>query len=452
MLTCSLVVAAVAAVSVQPRPRETLFQGARLISGDERPPVENAAFVVRDGRITAVGLAGQVPLPAGAVRVDLTGKTVMPAMVNAHIHIGYERFTNARGQALAENFTKGNMLDHLQRQAFYGVGVAGDGGSAALDIASDYLQDQAAGKFPAAAQFSLTAGIVPPKGGPDGILIKGTRPLQANFEVTRSPEARKAVQAIAARNIKHLKVWIGDRGGSYPPMPRAIYEAVVDEAHKHGIKVHAHIGSPADQKDILRAGADVIVHARADEYDDELIALVREKRPYWVPVIGLGDRSRVCDNDPFFTQVLSPATVADIQALNCKTDAAAAAARDQALTRNFQKMLGAGARLVLGTDVGVFPRYSFGSADHHELSLYVRHGVSPADALVAATSRAAEALGLTDVGTLAPDKRADFVVLDANPLDDITNTRRIADVYLRGVKIDRPALLAQWKGQRQPTQ
>ena len=451
LLTCSVVVVGVAAVAVQSEPKPTLYHGARLILGSESAPIENGAFVVQGGAITAVGVAGQVRLPAGGVRVDLTGKTVMPALVNAHIHIGYERFATARGESLAENFTKENMLDHLRRQAYYGVGVAGDGGSAALDIAAEFLKDQAAGKFPTAARFSLTGGVVPIKGGPDGILIRGTRPLQANYEVTRSPEARKAVQAIAARNIKHLKVWIGDRGGSYPAMPKEIYEAVIDEAHKHGIKVHAHIGSTSDQKDVLRAGADVIVHARTDDYDDELVALVREKRPYWIPVIGLGDRSRVCDNDPFFSQTLSLATVTDIQSSNCKDDAAAAAAREAGLKRAFSRMLGAGARLVLGTDAGVFPRYAFGSADHHELSFYVRLGVSPAEALVAATSRAAEALGMPDVGTLAAGKRADFLVLEANPLDDITNTRRIADVYLRGVRINRPALLAQWQGQAAAT-
>ena len=144
------------------------------------------------------------------------------------------------------------------------------------------------------------AGVVPVNGGPDRILIKGTRPLHANYEVTRSPEARAAVQDIAAKNINQLKIWIGDRGGTYPAMPHEVYDAVIDEAHELGIKVHAHAGSVRDQKDALRAGVDVLVHSiQREKVDDELLELVREKRPYWTTVMGLGDRPEVCDNDPF---------------------------------------------------------------------------------------------------------------------------------------------------------
>jgi imidazolonepropionase-like amidohydrolase len=416
-----------------------------LITGDESAPIEGGAFVVQNGRISAIGRKGAITAPAGATRVDLTGKTVMPALVNLHIHIGYERFTTAAGESLPESFTPENMLDHLQRQAFYGVGTVNDGGSAAVDTALQFLMDQEARKFPPAAQFVLMAGVVPPNGGPDHILIKGTRPLRANYEVTRSPEARAAVHDIAAKNIKQVKIWLGDRRGTYPAMPHEVYDAVIDEAHKHGIMLHAHATSLRDQKDALRAGADLIVHTiQSEKIDDELSALLKEKKPYWTPVLGLGDRSEVCDKDPFVDQVLSAKIIADIRATDCKMNPNAAA-REEMLKYNFRKMIDSGARLVLGTDVGVFPRYSFGQADHHEIRRYVQLGLPPAQAIVAATSRPAEALGLKDVGTLAEGKRADFVVLHANPLEDIGNTRQIASVYLRGAMLDRDALLSAWK-------
>jgi len=288
---------------------------------------------------------------------------------------------------------------------------------------------------------------VPINGGPDRILIQGTRPLRANYEVTRSPEARAAVQDIAAKNIGHIKIWLGDRGGSYPAMPHEVYDAVIDEAHKNQITVHSHASNLRDQKDALRAGIDVIVHAVGSaRIDDELAALVREKRPYWIPVMGLGDRSEVCDNNPFVVEVLPAVGVSDILANNCNPNPNLAT-REETLKYNFMRMIESGARLVLGTDAGVFPRYTFGSADHHEMEIYVRYGLSPADAIVAATSRAAELLELEDVGRLAVGMRADFVVLDANPLDDIRNTRRIASVYLRGAELDRQALLAKWREQ-----
>jgi imidazolonepropionase-like amidohydrolase len=108
-------------------------------------------------------------------------------------------------------------------------------------------------------------------------------------------------------------------------------------------------------------------------------------------------------------------------------------------------MIESGARLVLSTDSGVLPKYAFGSSEHHEMEMYARFGMKPADILVAATSRSAQLLRLSDTGTLATGKRADFVVLAANPLDDIRNTRKIDSVYLNGAKLDRERWLADWK-------
>jgi imidazolonepropionase-like amidohydrolase len=263
--------------------------------------------------------------------------------------------------------------------------------------------------------------------------------------VIRAPEGRAAVQDIVAKNITHLKIWLGDRGGSYPAMPWQVFDAIIEEAHKSNVRVHAHATTIRDQKDALRAGADVIVHmVQNAPIDDELSALVREKKPYWATVIALGDRSDVCENDPFFTQSLSEKIIADIRATACNPNPNAAT-RDARLKENFMKMIQSGARLILGADTGIRPGNAFGSGDHHEIANWVHLGLSPADAIIAATSRPAEALGLTDVGTLAQGKMADFIVLNANPLDDIKNTRQIANVYLRGARLDREALLAKWK-------
>jgi imidazolonepropionase-like amidohydrolase len=422
-----------------------VYEGARLIIGDASPPIESGAFVVQDGRITAVGRKGAVRAPAGATRVDLTGKTVMPAMVNAHAHFGYERFTRAAGESRPEHFTPENLLDHLQREAFYGVGTAQDAGSAPIALSLQFQLDQAARNFPPAAQYSFNAGIVPPNGGPDSILIKGTRPLHANYEVLRAPEGRAAVQDVAAKNIKHIKIWLGDRGGSYPAMPYQVYEAIIDEAHKNAIAIHAHATTLRDQKEALRAGIDVLVHmVQNARVDDELSALVREKKPYWSTVLALGDRSDVCDGDRFFEQSLSATIIADIRANACNANPNAAA-REETLKYNFMKMIESGARLILGADTGVRPGDTFGSGDHHEIARWVQLGLTPAQAIVAATSRPAEALGLKEIGTLSEGKNADFLVLNANPLDDVRNTRQIASVYLRGAMLDRSALLARWK-------
>jgi imidazolonepropionase-like amidohydrolase len=449
----ALGVTASVALSSQTGPaatRAVIYENARLIVGDAAtPPIARGAFVVDGGVITAIGAAGTVTAPPGAARVDLTGKTVMPALIDVHTHFGYEKYTGAAGDSRAEHYTPENLYDHFQRAAYYGVGTVHDGGTAVVAMSLQFQMDQKAGKYPNAAHYaSFNVGIVPPEGGPDDILIKGTRPLHAQYEVTRAREARAAVKEIAAKNLRHVKVWIGDRNESYPAMPHEVYEAIIEDAHKNNITVHAHAMTLRDQKDIIRAGADLLVHIVANtRLDDELLALVREKKPYWVPSIGTGVpslRREVCENEPFTTQTLPPAVLAEILASECRPGANAE--REAMLRTNFNAMRAAGARVVLGTDAGIRPSKTFGSSDHHELTTYVRLGMSTAEAIEVGTARAAEMLGLKDVGSLATGKVADFLVLDANPLDDILNTRRISAVYLRGAKLDRDALLAKWKG------
>ena len=181
-----------------------------------------------------------------------------------------------------------------------------------------------------------------------------------------------------------------------------------------------------------------------EKLDAEYIAILKAKRPYWTTVIGLGDRSEVCNNDPFVDQSYPPASLAAIRAESCAPRPAAPSTRDEILKYNVRTMVDSGARLVLGTDAGIAARHAFGWADHHEIARWVELGLTPAEAIVAATSRPAELMGLTDLGTLAVGKTASFIVLDANPLDDIRNTRQISVVYLRGVALNRRALAAEW--------
>ena len=434
----------------------TLYEHARLIDGNGGAPVEDAAFVVDDGRITAIGPSASVVErdrgDRGRIgrRVDLTGRTVMPALVNVHVHIGYEGYATWG----AGNYTARNVLDHLQREAFYGVGATVSVGSSPVDAAAEFQERQRNGQYALASRFLFVAGLAPPNGGPDAVLMKGTTALHAIYEVSTAAEARAAVTAIAGKHIEHVKIWVDDRRGTYPKMPPAVFEAVVDEAHRRGMKVHAHATTLADQKAVVRAGVDVLVHTVGSErVDEEFLSLLRERKPYWTTVIGLGDRPELCEPDPFVDETLPPAVVASIRATtvargltaNCAPRPPAAAARDEILAYNVTKMFAAGARLVLGTDAGIHPGYTFGTADHHEIARWVQFGIAPADAIVAATRTPAELMGLRDMGTLAAGKSADFLVLAANPLDDIRNTRRIAAVYLHGVRLDREALLAAWR-------
>jgi imidazolonepropionase-like amidohydrolase len=443
------VLAAAWAPTLYAQPTPVIYENARLILGDTRAPIEHGAFVVRDGRIVAIGPQSSVHAPTGAAHVDLTGKTVMPTLNNIHVHPGYEGFTSWS----VKNHTPENLLDHLQREAFYGVGTVLSMGEQPTDFAIEFQQNQLGGKFPPAARFFFAAGMAPPGGGPDSLLIQGTGPLHAVYEVSRADEAIAIVRKLAARNIHELKFWVDNRDnlrGGHKKMPPEVYAPLIAEAHRHGMIVHAHATNLEDQKGVVRAGVDVLVHTlMAEKVDDEFLGILRAKRPYWTPVMGLGDRSELCDGDAgFIEQSLTPSVVADIKAGKTWLPSPPCSAppspqftqREENLRYNFPKYIAAGARIVLGTDAGVSAKYSFGFAEHHELAMYVRLGLTPAQAIVAATSRPTEVLRIHDTGVLAKGKRADFIVLNANPLVNIRNTRSIESVYLAGVRLDRAAL------------
>lgn len=451
-LSIAIVTIIAATTALSSQGRVTVFDGARVIDGNGGAPIENARLVVEDGRVTAVGAQSAVAMPSGATRVDVTGKTIMPAMINVHAHMGYEAYTTWG----ARNHTAANLLDHLQREAFYGVVAATSVGSSPVEMSLQFQRDQQAGKFPPAARYLFMPGMAPPNGGPDHILREATNELHVINEVTTPAEARAAIQRMAAQKIGHVKMWVDDRGGTYPKLTPEVYTAIVDEAHAHKMTVHAHAIQLADQKAVVAAGADVLVHMTQNvALDQEFLALLQQKKPYWATVITLGDPVEVCNADPFFEEAIPTAVIAKIRAnqtragltAHCAPPSPNAANRERILAQNFLMYIGNGVKLVLATDTGIHPGHTFGTGEHVELARWVQLGLSPSQAIVAATKTPAELMGLSDLGTLAAGKRASFIVLNANPLVNIRYTRQIADVYLDGVKFDRDAMRKKWRSQ-----
>ena len=410
----------------------TVFAGARLIAGDGGAALEDSAFVVENDRFTRVGRRSDVQAPPGATQVDLTGKTVIPALVDAHSHIGYMKDL-ASGP---EHYTRENILDHLHRLAYFGV-------AASQAMGSDFgeLPFQIRDEVHADAARFLTAG----RGLAPLAEIRPDNMRHAAYAVTTEQGARAAVEELARRNVRIIKTWVDDRGGTIRKLTPNIYRAIIDEAHRRNLRVAVHATGLEDAKDLLRSGVDILAHMVSD-VDDELVALFKQ-HPDTAILTALGGPRRLIyapwlnPPHPLVIDTVSAAQIRRLQDRLAKSTAEEIERGRQAwarVARGIARLNVAGVRIGAGTDGGGQTGDQFiGWTMHTELENMVAAGMTPAAAVVAATRTSAEILGLDALGMVAPGKSADFVVLDANPLDDITNTRRIADVYLRGRKVDR---------------
>jgi imidazolonepropionase-like amidohydrolase len=397
--TAALAVCAGLAGPARAQTGVTAFEGARLIVGDGGAPIENATLLVEGAKIIQAGRAADVRVPDGAARVSLAGKTVMPMLVDTHVHLSPSR------EALARD---------LKRRAYYGV-------SAALSLGTDNYEvlDMRGQAIPGAARF-LSAGR--------GITMPEPGRITVPHWITTEAEGRKAVQELAERKVDIVKVWVDTRDGKYKKLTPEFYAAIIDEAHKHGLRVTAHIFDLEDAKGLIRAGIDAFAHGVRDrDIDDELVAMFKQ-RPSLVLTPNLPDRGVKVDLS-WLRAGMPAADVDKLETTNTERP------REQAFyaiqARNLAKLNAAGVRITLGTD-GNRPW-----GPHDEMLDMVVAGMTPMQVIVAATRNSAEFLRLADTGTLTAGQSADFIVLDANPLDDITNTRRISAVYLRGAAVDR---------------
>ena len=420
-----------------------LFEGARLILGDDSNAIENGAFVVEGNKIGRVGRKGEVDLPAGGTRVDLTGKTVIPALISTHGHIGL-----LDGMTFGpEVYTHDKIVEHLQRQAYYGVGALLSPGTDVGPLSFQIRQEQPKG---AARLLTAGRGMAAPDGGPGIPSIANT-----SFPITSAEDGRARVQELATQGANAVKIWVDDRGGRVKKLTPDIYRPIIEEAHKHGLMAVAHVYYLKDAHELVDAGIDGFMHLVRDEVmDDQLIAAMKQKRVFADANIG-GTRRAALDEPPadwldLLSETVPAAVIEQYKATFVGRDpkgVVATKATYERMAKSLAKLNAAGVTIVFGGDTGI-PGAWHGWAEQYELETMVAAGMTPAQVIVSATSTGARVLKIDDIGTIASGKSADFLVLDANPLDDIRHTRRISSVYLRGQALDRPALRGRWTAAR----
>lgn len=460
-----------------------LFEGARVITGDGNA-IEDGAFVIEGGKFTSVGKKGEVAAPAGAARVDLTGKSVMPTKTDLHGHLGYENIIE--GTTTKENFTRENLIDHLERYAFMGFGAV----VSIADLAEreimpgDHLDVYQAkrdpnmpktGRFPwgdvpvrvaqevipnAALFRTAGPGMSWPGSGAQGAPARN----DVMYPVTTPEEAREAVRDYVKTKPAFVKIWMDDRGGKVKNMPQAVYEAVIDEAMKNDTYVAVHNLSLKDAMGLYKAGLVGSVHAPVrggDRPDEAFLALIRErvktsKFPLWFSEHGnsaaLGPEAW---DDPLLWEMLPREQVMSFQGESLKRMTPEVVERARKNSReagdDAKKLIEAGMISVYGSDNGSAGR-GFGWYEQLRFENWITMGFTPMEAIVMATRNGGQ-IAKIDTGLIAAGKSADFIILDANPLENIANTRRINKVYLRGQEVDRAGMRARWQAKwKRPVQ
>ena len=397
-------------------PRVRAFTGARVFDGSGRV-LERASLLVREGRIVAVG---SVAVPADAERVDLAGRFVMPGLVSAHGHVGATKGLRSG----PEFYSRENVLDQLGLYARYGVTSVTSLGD---DRAEGFkLRDEQDVATLDRARLHVAGRVV---------------------DATTPEAARAQVAELAAQKPDWVKIRVDDTLGTTKKMPPEVYRTVIEEAHRRGLRVAAHLFYLADAKDLVASGVDLIAHSVRDLPLDAAFAgelarrgvctcptLMRE-----VSAFVYADEPAFF-SDPFFLKDADPALIQELRSTErrerTRANPATARYREalQTASRNLKTLVDAGAKVAMGTDAGP-PAHFQGYFEHEELRLMVEAGLSPAQVLLAATSGTASCLGLKDVGRLEPGAWADFLVLGSDPRTDIRDTHSLESVWIAGNRV-----------------
>jgi imidazolonepropionase-like amidohydrolase len=392
----------------------TVLTHATVIDGTGAGPQKDVALVIENGRIRDMGPLSKVAVPAGATVVDLKGKFITPGIINAHGHVGAK------------------TEPQLRQYALYGVTTV-NSMQTDPDEVIQVREAQKRGELRGARVFTIKYRF-----GPD-LLVQ-------------TPEqARAKVDEIVAAGADYIKLWVDGGFGTRAKLSPEVCAAVLDQARKHGKLTFAHIYELSDAKMLVEQGLNVLAHnVRDREVDSEFITLVKQRNVSLIPTLArdeflfaYGDAPAWIDN-PFFQKFVPPERLAvlktrirDEQAKNPQRALIKAGFEMNKI--NLKKLSDGGVRIALGTDSGGAADRFFvqGYSEHREMELMVQSGLTPMQVIQSFSKGASEALGIDrDFGTLAKGKAADLLVLEKNPLENITNMRTIQAIYLGGKKFE----------------
>jgi len=449
MLLPALANAQSALMALQP---DRIFSGEKLYESGEW-------LLIKEGYVVEI-VQTEAELPPEAEQRQLKGKTIIPALIDAHAHLGYQS-VDSWG---AQNYNDANLRDNLSQYAYYGFSTVFSAGSDPVALI-DELRATIDVESLSLATPLAAYGVAPKGFGPNNTFLSEIRSVEAEqgtkilFGLDQPSDIQTLIKAVEPKRGAIIKIWVDDRAGTQPKLAQPLYTELVDQAIKNGIKVVAHQQDSDDTARLAKAGVAGFLHGRfEDEIGEELSLSLAESNTFVIPNLGLSLlRNMTIAEDPLLIETLPAATLSRLESrIFPTTDNTMTASNsydsiqgqldqlisnlDPSIRRSFGSAIARGVPIILGTDAGALPDHFFGYSGHKELEIFVALGMSPEQAIEAATYKAASQLGLNDRGLLEKGRRADFLLLNSSPLINIRATQDIHAVFLLGKELDRNAI------------
>src|SRR5215469_5668229 len=419
----------------------SFFYGARMIPGDGSAPIDNANFVVTDGKITVIGKKGEVTPPKGSAQVDLSGRTLVPVFIDLSAQPGM----NNGAQYGPKNYNRDSVTADLDRYQYYGTMVVLTAGTDSGNLAASVGDEIRQGKIKGAHLY--TAGGIAAKGGGPAALSDIT------IQVSGASDAKKAVDDLADSKVHAIKLWMDDGNGKGPKLKSDAFSAAIDEAQKKNLKVVAEVFDLADAKELANAGVDGFVNSIRDkEVDEGLISAMKAKNIFLAPALTSNEAKFVYADKPnwlgeqamreVFPARLSGYLMDDFVVGRFKRDPELGAYRQAyaMAVKNLKKLADGGVKIALGTNSGAPDTYP-GYFELREMIAMADAGMQPMEVIKSATSIPAGILGANDRGVLAVGKTADFLAMPSSPLDKMSNIKDVGILYVNGSEQERTALI-----------